>query len=787
VVIAHSTHPLARPEYDQGPVDDGLPMDHMVLILKSSPQQESQLQTLLDRQQTKGSPYYHQWLTPDEFGEMFGPPTDEVDQVRAWLEGQGFSVGQTPHGRRWLDFSGTASQVENAFQTQIHQYQVDGISHISNASDISIPASLASIVLGIASLNDFFKRPPQPVSHYQIQAVAHGRATIMTPDTNLTINGVPSHALAPGDFARIYNLSPLYASGQTGSGETIAVVAQSNIQPTDLQIFRDIFSLPTNLPKIIINPSSTDPGITSDQDEATFDTEWTGAVAPNATIDVVVSSPGTSTPAIALSSMYIVDTNLAGIMSLSFSICENSGQPLWSPLWEQAAAQGISVIVSSGDTGAFGCDSKSATVAQEGLYVNGIASTPYNTAVGGTEFNENGNDSAFWSDTNGPGFVSVFGYIPEEVWNEYCNQAVNSSCPENGLWASGGGTSGIYPKPNWQLPSLTAAVDPTWRDVPDISLPAASHDGHIFCSSQNADSTCTLATGGSGLSFEHAGIFHGTSAAAPAFAGIMAIIDQKNGGRQGLPNYILYQLAATEYQSANNLAACNSSVRTNPNAPAPAQCIFYDITEGNNAVPCQAESPGCPNGGTVGYSAGPGYDLATGLGSLNAANLANAWTSTTFPGSTPPFQFSGTSTTTVNAGDTATFTLSLNTGDGFAGAISLKCSPAPCTVSSGGSSIVYATGAPSDYPVTVSVPTSRQTLTPIGNLPTLLWLSVVTLVTTLCLLSKRRRLVLIALAALVTIAGLTACTSARAISTVTVTGTSGAVSNSITLTLTIIE
>jgi subtilase family serine protease len=758
-------------------------MDRMILILKSSPEQESQLRTLLDSQQSKGSPHYHRWLTPDEFGQMFGPSAEDIDQVKTWLEGQGFSVGQIPHGRRWMEFSGTASQVESAFQTQMRRYQMDGISHIANASDISIPAALAPVVRGVVSLNDFFRTTPRATRHFQVQTNPLGVPTVINPEANLNGDNGPYHALAPGDFAIIYNLTPLYSENLDGSGQTIAIVSESDIQLSDVQTFREMFSLPPNDP-MVTKVNGQDPGQTNAWGEATLDTEWAGAVAPGATLNLVVSDSAGTTPGQDFSAMYIVEYNQAGTMTDSYGSanCEGNMGPrneFYNSLWQQASAQGISVFVASGDSGAAGCDPHNSTPnpASGGLAVGGVASTPFDTAVGGTEFDEGANEQVFWSMTNAlPGFTSVIGYIPEVVWSDNCDPTVQT-CDNNEYYidASEGGISILYPKPLWQLLSLTGAVDPKWRDVPDVSLAAGGgeHDGHIICWSGDPSGPCTVTLNSQGAvtGFHHAGTSGGTSAAAPAFAGIMAIINQKYGGRQGLANYTLYQLAANEVWSN-----CNSSNRTNPSVSSP--CIFNDITVGNNDVP-----------GQVGYPAQVGYDLATGLGSVNAANLVNAWNSVTSQGSTPPFYFSADSAvSTVNAGGTATFGLHLFTSGGFAGPISLSCSGAPCAVfSASGSNVVYGNGGGGNFAVTVSVPTSQQAFAPLGLRGSLPVIFAAVLMVMLLTINKRRKLAFLALMVVLLVSGLGACSQSRSISTVTVTGTSGTMSNSISLTVTVIH
>jgi Pro-kumamolisin, activation domain/Bacterial Ig-like domain (group 3) len=622
--IPHTAPPLASTASDVGPLDPNQPMQRLMLILGPGPDQEHLLRTFLDSQQTKGSPAYHQWLTPEEFGAEFGPAPEDLQQVRTWLEQEGFSIDSVARSGRWIEFSGTAQQVESAFQTQMRHYQLAGEIHVSNASDISVPAALSPVIRGVLSLSNSFSRPLL-AQHYQVHRNSSG--ALVPVDPNFTYNSGAGlvHYLAPADYSAIYNLGPIYQAGSTGAGQTIAIVGRSKVEVTDVETFRQVFNLPTNDPVMIVN--GADPGVTFDEDavEASLDVQWAGAIAPAATIDLVVSESTATTDGVDLSAAYIVDQNLAGIMSVSFGNCEqNIGPPenaFYNALWQQAAAEGISVFVSTGDDGAAGCDpQESFSPAQGGLAVSGLASTPFNTAVGGTQFNENGNDSTFWSATNSQGFGSAAGYIPEAVWNESCDPTIAGTiCAlfDEGylLLAGSGGVSSIYGKPSWQTGSNVP--NDNHRDLPDVSLAAAAnHDGYLFC----FEGECQTTTDSNGqLELLNASVVGGTSASSPSFAGIVALIDQITGHRQGLANYVLYPLAASE-----NFANCNSSSQTNPSQRA-SGCPFIDITAGNNTVP-----------GQTGYNAATGFDLATGLGSVDAAALATAWSTAaaSFRGST---------------------------------------------------------------------------------------------------------------------------------------------------------
>jgi len=594
-------HRLAQPAFETGRVNPDLAMERMILLLDAGSEAETAMRTFLDSQQTSGSSDFHQWLTPDEFGQRFGAAPEDIAKVTAWLGSQGFNVDAVARGRLTIQFSGTSAQVETAFQTEMHHYRVNGEDHIANSREISVPAALGPAIKGIVSLHDFFSKP--------IASLGSG------PATTVPLPSGQANALSPADFASIYNLNPLYQAGFNGAGETIAILTKSNLLLSDYQNFRTVFNLPQTMPNVVL--AGVDPGLVTVSPsgtptifESTLDPEWAGAVAPGATIDVVIAVTTATTDGLSLAALYAIEQNVASVVSASFATCEATlgpQNPFWSSIWEQAAAQGISVFVSAGDTGAAQCDSNDSpnAPATQGLAVSGMASTPYDTAVGGSQFNEAaaGGNATFWNAANGLGFQSVLGYIPEMVWNESCNgTAPNSPCPGNGsLFAGGGGPSAVYGKPSWQTLAIPGIQQDGRRDVPDVSLTAAFHDGYLICFTQSCQNTAAP-------SFY---VGDGTSFAAPAFAGIMAVIDQKLGGRQGLANYALYALAANE-----NFSNCNSSSRTNPAVPPSAQCPFNDITVGNNSVPGQA-----------GFSAGVGYDLASGLGSVNASVLANAWSS----------------------------------------------------------------------------------------------------------------------------------------------------------------
>jgi hypothetical protein len=629
-MLERTAPPAATPASDLGPVEVSRPLTRILLSLGRTAAQQAALMQYLNDLQNPRSPNYHLWLTPEEFASRFTPPPENAQKTRDWLLAQGFQVQPAARGGQWIEFSGTVAQVDAAFHAQMHYFRRGGEKRIANAQNISLPAELAPLVRGIASLNNF-GQPPSVQAAASVGAAAPPMQFPLAATPQLTSSG-NVHQLAPGDFAAIYGLNPLLQSGINGTGISIAVISRTNIAVADVQAFRQIFNLPPNDPNIVL--TGPDPGISNigDEQEAELDVEWAGAAAPGATINMVIAGSTDVTDGNMLSAAYAVDSVVAPIISHSFSQCESAlgpqGNAFYNALWQQAAAEGITVLVSAGDAGSGGCaNSAASTPVTTGLAVNGVASTPFNIAVGGTQFQDLAQPATFWNPSNSSGFTSAKGYIPEAAWNESCDpsQAPGATnCLFNtffSLMAGGGGASTVYPKPSWQTGTGVPADNA--RDLPDVALAAASgHDGYIFCSL----GSCQTQTSNGQVQLQGASLTGGASAATAAMAGILALVEQKNGAFQGQANFILYRLAASH--------SCDSSSQTNPTAQT--NCVFYDVTTGGNAVPCAGGSVNCSSsqagtdGELSGYAAHAGYDLATGLGSVNAANLAAQWTSAAF-------------------------------------------------------------------------------------------------------------------------------------------------------------
>jgi subtilase family serine protease len=698
VTLNGNIHPLARAEFDRGAVDDALPMKRILMLLKRGADQEAALQTFMEQQQDKSSPNYHAWLTPQQFGAQYGPADSDVHAVTQWLQSQGFNIEKVCSGKTVIEFSGNSAQVQTAFGASIHNYQVNAKMYVANANDPQIPAALAPVVEGLVSLNNF---PRQ--SHVRVAGQARKIAgqpglqplfTFPNPSGSGDFYGV-----GPADFATIYNSKGLIGSGNDGTGQTIAVVGETNINVADVQAFRQIFGLSANFASSNVILNGEDPGITTtdEEAEADLDVQWSGAVAPGATIEFVVSESTATSAGIDLSALYIIEYNLAGVLSESYGNCEaalgSAGNAFYNSLWEQAAAQGMTAILSAGDGGSAGCnDFNTATVASQGLAVSGLASTPYNVAIGGTDFDEVNKWSTYWSTTNNSTTgESALSYIPEIPWNQNCAQISLTGCGPSApqgllnIIAGSGGYSIFYSKPEWQM-GVTGMPNDSHRDVPDLSLFASSGfdgSGYIICLGTGQETGASQCNSTPGVyTF---GIVGGTSASAPAFAGIMALVNQyqsTHGGtaRQGNANYTLYPL------SKKSGVICTSS------ATEATTCIFNDVTKGNsdlptgepgvgtNSVPCQGGTPNCsvtvasdngvlvePTSATTeAWTATAGYDLTTGLGSVNVNNLATEWRTVNTVATTTTLTLSPSTGITHGTGENVTVNINVTPTTGTA-------------------------------------------------------------------------------------------------------------------------
>jgi hypothetical protein len=724
VELHGNIRPEAKAENDHGAVSDDTLLQHMLLQLRRPEEKEEELQEYLEDLQEPGSRHYHQWLSAHEFGERFGPSDRDLDKITDWLEHHHFQINVVYPSGMVIDFTGTAGQVRKAFHTEIHEIEVKGEKHHANMSNPQIPAALSSLVVGIVSLHDF--------SPHAMHQLHQPRRQFTAPNPL----GGTDFAMAPADLATIYNLNPLFSAGNSGQGQTIALIEDTDVfTPADWNSFRSAFGLSGYTAGTISTshpapPSGTNnckaPGVIAPNDaEAILDGEWASAAAPSATISMV-SCKDTNTTFGGLIAVQNLLNSKAGpppIMSISYGQCEAvngaAANAAYNSAYKQAVAEGVSVFVAAGDSGAAGCDN-SVSAATSGIAVNAFASTPYNVAVGGTDFSDtySGTNASYWNSTNTSTFGSAISYIPEIPWNDSCAGALVSNfegfsptygstslCNDPNIGpflettvAGGGGPSGCatgtpsvkgvvsgtckgWPKPSWQ--SVLGNPHDGVRDTPDVSLFAA--DGlwghfYVFCWSDvaNGGAACT----GDPSNWTGAG---GTSFASPIMAGIQALINQRAGARQGNPNPTYYKLATAEYGTSGS-SSCNSSIGTSTSSA----CVFYDVTLGDMDVNCTGTHNCYLPSGTAGvlstsntsfapaYGTTTGWDFATGIGSVNATNLVNNW-----PGVAPIQGFNLSAvpgSLTLVQGGSGSSTVTVSTFGGFSGSVSLTASGLPSGV-----------------------------------------------------------------------------------------------------------
>jgi len=596
VVIPHTQSPRARVGNDTGRVEPGTKLEGVSIVFSRSAAQEADLQTLLAAQQSPSSKLYHKWLTPEEFGARFGVADADIAAVESWLERQGFSVNGVSRSKNRITFSGTVEQVEAAFGTELHYYQANGETRFAPSGDISVPAALSSVVKTVGNLSSF-----RPKSHLRLRLPQRDW------QSRFTSGQTNRHYLTPGDVATIYDITSAYSAGYTGADQSIAVVGQSAIVVSDIEKFQSAAGLAIKDPTLVLVPNSGSSVISSgDEAESDLDLEYSGAIAPGATIYFVYTGSNQSYSAWD-SIPYAVDNQIAPIISVSYGLCEtalsSSDYSTMNSVLAQAAAQGQSVIAASGDSGSTDCYGQSGMTAaqQMALAVDYPASSQYVTGMGGTEFSSDdvsASNTTYWKSGSGSDVVSsALSYIPEQVWND------DSS--SSGLSSGGGGVSTFTARPSWQS-GVTGIPSGSYRLVPDISLDSSSANAaYIFCSSDYSSTSVSgsCSNGFRDSSNEYLTVAGGTSFASPIFAGMLAIINQKlNSTGQGVVNSSLYTLAADSSTYAS---------------------VFHDITSGSNA--CTAGSSYCTSAGAASYSATAGYDEATGLGSLQFYNLLMAW------------------------------------------------------------------------------------------------------------------------------------------------------------------
>jgi pseudomonalisin len=624
VVLAGQHVEWASALNDQGSLAPDTALEHLSVVLQRSADQQQAFEQLLRDQQDPSSASYHQWLSPTELGSKFGLSQHDIDATSSWLQSQGLQVDAVSNSRTRITFSGTADSVGTAFNTQMHHYLVAGDVRIAASSDPQIPTAIQSVVQSVRGLHTLKHRAYHTTAVRQIAA----STPVNKPEDSNCQNSSCTYDIFPSDFATIYGINPVTALGIDGTGQTIVIVGRARVYDTDIESFQFIAGLAKKDPNIIVPPNGIDPGPAqttctdsstcgnaNDQSEATLDVERATSVAPGASIQLVVSSDTTSADGSDIATEYAIDTSplLGHILNISFGSCEGFGFSTASDAraldeeFSQAASEGISVFVASGDQGAAGCDQGTGTPpATQEISANILCASGYVTCVGGTEFADATNSAAYWATTDGANFESALGYIPEGAWNEPLDSKGNPD-----LAASGGGVSQFIATPVWQ--TGTGVPGKQGRYTPDVAFSSSAQNGYFACmaaQAPNGQASCVVTNNMFGYL-----ITSGTSAATPSMAGIAALLNQKEGSAQGNLNPRLYALAATPSNGVFHDVTLSSSGVSNCQLSVPSLC--------NNSTP----GPTSLSGGLAGYAVGTGYDEVTGLGSLNVANLLTQWNS----------------------------------------------------------------------------------------------------------------------------------------------------------------
>ena len=613
-----ATVPGHRPAWAVAAADRGALPDAqsvpLIFALTRAPEVQAAFEQLLADQQNPASPRYHQWLTPQQVGAQFGPTQHDLDALTDWLAGQGFKVDAVTPSRIFVQASAPAAVISASLGTNLHSYEVAYGSTVERmqapTTEPTLPVALAPLVAYVGGLTSV---PVHTFSHMEVRTAPASQASVSAsaggpanvhPD--LTASST-NHFLAPLDFNKIYDVPTI-----AGAGQKVMVVGGSRLSPADLSYFDADTALASYTPNYIVDPAYADPGQTNDgnQGEATLDFERVYGTDPAAQVDLVIAANWLNGSVNQNLILYAINTVNDPVMSLSFGACENL-QPTGyvkqeDAMYSQAASQGITTLVSAGDAGVTGCAVHGAAATSTYAYpnINDVCASSYVTCVGGTQFNDTANPAAYWASTNANGFFSALSYIPEGAWNEPLNTGSNAATVPYVVSATGGGPSTIIAKPTWQ--TGTGVPADGVRDTPDMSFAAAGHDGYFSCLASGGGTCIPSANGSIGFV-----AFSGTSASAPSMAGVAALLDQKLGGRQGNINPMLYRVAASTPAAFHDVTFASAGVGSCSTA-TPSTC--------NNSTP----GPTTLTGGVAGYQLQTGYDLITGLGSLDVNALLNA-------------------------------------------------------------------------------------------------------------------------------------------------------------------
>jgi subtilase family serine protease len=651
-------------------VDLGAPF-HVSVILSRDEAAQAAFDQLVANQQIPGSPFYHRWLTPQQVGQLYGPTANDLAAVSTWLTSQGLKVDSVSPSGMIIRASGTMASVGNAFHTSFGTFAVGRRQRLSATSEPLIPAVLGAVIHSVHGLTE---TQYEPQSRFSLHELPAGKR----PQVDL---GGGFYAILPNDFAAIYDIASVYNGGDKGAtigskAQRIAIVGKSRVVPSDISNFESIAGLPSIQPNVVL--AGVDPGVATGANvgyasEATLDVDRVIGTAPGAQADLVISADSSTEDGVDIAMAYNIETLHDPIMTISFGSCEAqnglSETDLLSSEFEVAASEGISTFVSADDSGVAGCDTPFAAVTAaetpQVASINVLCSSGYVTCVGGTEFNDGLDPSAYWSSTNAnDGYESALSYIPEGAWNE--SSSVNSGGGTvYQVAAGGGGVSEFIAKPGWQ--TGVGVPGDGFRDVPDVSFTAANHDGYLGCFAAGGGS-CVATSQGTQIT-----VFSGTSASAPGMAGIAALLNTRLGEAQGNLNPTIYKLAQSTPAAFHDVTVGTSGV-TGCAASIPSMC--------NNSTPGESSLAG----GLAGYLVGTGYDQATGLGSLDVANFIAAASGGSIGGSaaTGSFTLLASPTTqsvtpVANTTTASTWTLTGTSAGEFAGTVALTCAVTPAT------------------------------------------------------------------------------------------------------------
>ncbi len=562
----------------EGPVAPGRPL---ALYVALQPRDPEALRTYAEEVTTPGSPVYGQYLSVPEFAQRFGPSSAAVATVRHALEAEGLEVGELPANHLSLPVEATAEEAEAAFGIHLRRIQnAEGEAGFINTGTPELAAGAAPYVTSVLGLADVAQphrsRPTgRGANPLAPRSAATGPTTAAAPGSVGPQPCAEASAVAtetPGTvgytaekFAAAYGFDKFYAAGNLGAGQTIALYEQEPFKTSDIEAFQQCYGTHTEVESIDVGPE-IDPK-QKEEGEANLDVEQAIQLAPEA--HVLVYRAGETESAEAEILAHWTSDNWAKVMSDSYGWCEKeypggkAGMATINTLLQEAATQGQTFVVASGDYGAADCSQ--VTPSDKTLQVDYPGSDPFATDVGGTRLEE-------------PTAARPIEYL----WNE---------APDWG--AGGGGISTHFPMPSYQqeaTPSLgvlntlssgkPCGFAGPCRQVPDVSADASANTGYIV--------------------YYHGGweVTGGTSAAAPLWGALATLTNASpacDGHTVGFLNPALYSIAGTDY-AAN----------------------FRDIVEGKPGGPqtTNRDEPGKP------YPAAVGYDMATGIGAPIGNQLA---------------------------------------------------------------------------------------------------------------------------------------------------------------------